>query len=68
METSDFLQDEARRCRDTAARARSKDDREFWLNLASRWEILQRIRERGTAKVETDNVVHPHFRKRNRAA
>jgi uncharacterized alpha-E superfamily protein len=68
METSDFLQDEARRCRDNAARARSKEDREFWLNLASRWEMLQQARERETAKVETDNVVHPYFRKRNRAA
>ena len=39
--------------------ATSKDDREFWLNMASRWETMQRIRERETSKVEVGTIEHP---------
>jgi hypothetical protein len=60
METADFFQNEATRCRGNAKRATSKEDREFWLNMASRWETMQRIRERETPMVELGTIEHPH--------
>jgi hypothetical protein len=46
IETNDFFQDEAGRCRDNAKKATRKDDQEFWLNLASRWETMLRTGKR----------------------
>ena len=40
LQTTDFFQDEAKRCRDTAERAVRKEDREFWLSMASRLDDL----------------------------
>ena len=68
MQTSEFFRDEAKRCRDSAERASRKDDREFWLNLARRWETLLQARERETPNVEVRRVEHPYLRKPNRAA
>jgi hypothetical protein len=45
METSDFLQTEAERCKDNARKATRKADRDFWLNMANRWETMDRIRK-----------------------
>jgi hypothetical protein len=52
METTDFFQNEAMRCRGNAKMATSKDDREFWLNMASRWETMQRITKQETPEAE----------------
>jgi hypothetical protein len=51
METREFFQDEAKRCRDNAERSARKDDREFWLNLAGRWEGLLRPKDGSDAGV-----------------
>jgi hypothetical protein len=59
METVDFFQNEATRCRDNAKMAISKDDREFWLNMANRWETMQRITKRETPEVEVGTIEHP---------
>jgi hypothetical protein len=45
MKTVDFFQSEATRCRGNAKIATNRDDREFWLNMANRWETMQRKRE-----------------------
>lgn len=45
MKTNDFLQNEATCCRANAEMATRKKDREFWLNLAHRWEELSRARD-----------------------
>jgi hypothetical protein len=68
MDDNDLFQNEATRCRDNAKMAISKDDREFWLNMASRWETMQRIRKRDTPEVEVGTIEHPYFNKRYRAA
>jgi hypothetical protein len=59
MDNSDLFQDEATRCRDNAKRATNKDDREFWLNMANRWETMQRISKRETPEVEVGTIEHP---------
>jgi hypothetical protein len=52
METTDFFQNEAMRCRGNAKMATSKDDREFWLKMANRWETMQRITKQETPEAE----------------
>jgi hypothetical protein len=39
-EMIDFFQKQAQACRDLAAQATKKNDREYWLHLAQRWEWL----------------------------
>ena len=50
-EMTDFFQKEAQDCRNLAAQARGKNDREYWLRLAQRWEWL--VQQNATAKVKT---------------
>jgi hypothetical protein len=40
IHTTDFFQKEAQECRRLAAQAMGKNDREYWLRLAQRWELL----------------------------
>jgi hypothetical protein len=40
LETADFFQKQAQECRSLAAWARDKNDKEYWLRLAQRWEWL----------------------------
>jgi hypothetical protein len=71
LETSDFFQDQAKQCRKLAADAGDKNDREFWLRLAHRWEGLLRAQKNDGAAVETVQKVRferPIFSKRRRAA
>jgi hypothetical protein len=42
-EMTDFFQKQAQECRRLAAQATGKNDREYWLRLAQRWEWLTRI-------------------------
>src|SRR5262249_1124410 len=39
-EMADFFQRQAQECRKLSAQARGKNDREYWLRLAHRWEWL----------------------------
>jgi hypothetical protein len=40
LEPNDFFQNQAKECRAQAENASKKNDREFWLQLANRWERL----------------------------
>ena len=40
LERIDFFQKEAQECRKLAAQATRKNDREYWLGLAQRWERM----------------------------
>jgi len=50
-EMTDFFQKEARGCRMLAAQARGKNDREYWLRLAQRWEWL--VQQNDSPKLES---------------
>jgi len=69
IETSDFFEQQIKECRNVAAQAKDKNDREFWLRLAHRWEGLLRQQRDGTA-VETIKARFERsiFSKRRRAA
>jgi len=56
-EMTDFFQKEAQECRRLAARATEKNDREFWLRLAHRWESL--LQQNGATKLETIQAFRP---------
>ncbi len=40
LEPNDFFQNQVKQCRFQAESAVNKSDREFWLQLAHRWEML----------------------------
>jgi hypothetical protein len=44
IEPIDFFQRQAMQCRSQADRAANKTDREFWLDMASRWEGMLKAR------------------------
>ena len=71
LETTDFFQDQVKQCRKLAAEAGDKNDREFWLRLAHRWEGLLRGQKHDGPGVETVQKIRferPIFAKRRRAA
>jgi hypothetical protein len=67
METSDFFQTEAERCKDNAQKATRKADRDFWLNLANRWETMHWMRKH-EPNARVVPVEHRYNRKPFRAA
>jgi hypothetical protein len=54
LETVDFFETQIKQCRDSAARCSKKNDREFWLKMANRWEGLLQARQPRNA--DTDPV------------
>jgi hypothetical protein len=40
LDTADFFETQIKQCTETAAHSRNKNDREFWLKMAARWEGL----------------------------
>ena len=50
LEPNDFFQNQVKQCHPQAESAANKKDREFWLQLAHRWETLQA----GGAGIEAD--------------
>jgi hypothetical protein len=54
LETTDFFEAQIKQCRDSAARSSNKNDREFWLKMANRWEGLLQARQPRNA--DTDPV------------
>jgi hypothetical protein len=40
LEPNDFFQNQVKQCRSQAESETNKNDREFWLQLARRWERL----------------------------
>jgi hypothetical protein len=70
FETIDFFQEQLKQCRDSAEHSTNKNDREFWLKMAERWEGLLKARHPG-ANVETVQKFRfqrLRFAKRSRAA
>ena len=62
LEPNDFFQNQVKQCRFQAESAANKDDREFWLQLAHRWE---RLSQPGGASIEADqkpSFERPFFR------
>jgi hypothetical protein len=51
LEMIDFFQKQAQECRRLATQVSGKNDREYWLRLAQRWEWL--AQQNVTAKVKT---------------
>ena len=70
LEANDFFEGQIKQCNDLAARASNKDDREFWLRLARRWEELLQARQRGTLNIEVPTLRFERrfYTKRRRAA
>jgi hypothetical protein len=66
LEPTDFFQNQVKQCRSQAESAANKSDREFWLKLAHRWEI---ILQAGGAGIEADqkpSFERPIFRKKSK--
>jgi hypothetical protein len=51
LETADFFEAQIKQCRDSAAQSTNKNDREFWLKMAARWEGLSKARQNGDQPV-----------------
>jgi hypothetical protein len=45
LETTDFFEQQIKSCRSSATQCRNKNDREFWLKMAARWEGLLKTRQ-----------------------
>jgi hypothetical protein len=74
LERFDFFQKQAEACRNLAAQAKRKNDREYWLGLAQRWEWLVQPQKSSTAEVEAGrpsrsgrSVLEKRFAKRRAA-
>jgi hypothetical protein len=58
LEPNDFFENQVKHCHSQAERAANKRDREFWLQLAERWERLLQ----GDGAIEADQK--PSFERR----
>ena len=66
LEPNDFFQNQVKQCRSQAESATNKKDREFWLQLAHRWE---RLSQPGRGDIEADqkpSFERPIFRKKSK--
>ena len=66
LEPNDFFQNQIKQCHSQAESAANKSDRELWLRLAHRWEI---ILQAGGAGIEADqkpSFERPIFRKKSK--
>jgi hypothetical protein len=63
-ETSDFFQKQVEQCHALAARAGNKSDRDFWLQLAHRWETLLQAGGAGIEAEHKPGFERPIFRKK----
>jgi hypothetical protein len=71
LQTRDFFQNEAKRCRASAESAARKADREFWLNMANRWDYLLHPNDEGDADLGAIRGLRPVrtiYNKRRRVA
>jgi hypothetical protein len=70
LEMTDFFEKEAQGCRRLAAEATRKNDREYWLRLAQRWDwLLQQNRsaEDEAIRPRARSMVEKRFAKRRAA-
>jgi hypothetical protein len=63
LEPNDFFQNQAKQCYLEADRAANKNDREFWLQLARRWEKLSLVSGSIITAEQQDSDPRPKFRK-----
>src|SRR5690242_15428628 len=64
LEPNDFFQNQVKQCRAQAQSAANKSDREFWLQLAHRWERVS-----SAPSIEADqkpSFERPFFRKKSK--
>jgi hypothetical protein len=64
LNKSDFFQEQIKKCNGLAGRASSKNDCEFWLGMARRWERMLEAGERGTLNVQVEPIERPIMKKR----
>jgi hypothetical protein len=70
VELIDFFQKQAQECRSLATQVRGKDDLEYWLRLAQRWEWLAQQNAKAKVKIArpttpTRSVLEKRFAKRS---
>jgi hypothetical protein len=64
LETADFFEQRIKECRSSAAQSRNKNDREFWLKMAARWEGLLKSREKSDDEPVTRlSITRSRFRR-----
>jgi hypothetical protein len=51
LETADLFEEQIKECKCAAAKSANKNDREFWLKMAARWEGLLKSRQNGDEPV-----------------
>jgi hypothetical protein len=67
LEPKDFFQNQIKQCRSQAESAASKRDREFWLELAHRWERLSQPGRAGHIEVDKKpGFERPFFRRKSK--
>jgi hypothetical protein len=59
---SDFFQEQIKKCNGLAERASNETDRNFWLRMARRWEVMLEAGESGTLNVEVKETRPPGSR------
>jgi hypothetical protein len=64
LEPKDFFQNQVKQCRSQAESAASKSDRQFWLQLADRWERLSQAGGAGIKAEQKPSFDRPVFRKK----
>ncbi len=68
LEPNDFFENQVKQCRSQAESAANKKDREFWLQLAHRWERLSQPGERSSEADQKPSFERPLFRKKSALA
>jgi len=72
LHKADFFQEQINQCRRLAAQASNKNDREFWLQMAQRWEglLVERYSDASAPERGTKNIFQRarRFANRYRAA
>jgi len=63
LEPNDFFQNQIKQCRSQAESAANKKDREFWLQLAQRWERLSQAGGTGTEAEQEPSFERPIYAK-----
>src|SRR5215472_10438242 len=63
LETADFFEQRIKECRSSAVQSINKNDREFWLKMAARWEGLLKSRQTGDDPVRRPTPRRSMFRR-----
>jgi hypothetical protein len=67
LEPNDFFENQIKQCRSQAESAANKSDREFWLQLAHRWERLSQLGRAGAIEADQKpRFERPFFGKKSK--